>query len=132
MKNRFPKQIAPVASVFSSLFAIVCPLCIPALGALLASIGLGFALKLEVLKGILILFLAVAVISLGWSLRVHKQWKIFFLGLIGALLIYTGRHIWFSIFLMWIGTVVLIGASLWNLWAKSECNQCKEENLNDT
>lgn len=124
----FTKKLAPIASVLSSIAAIVCPLCIPALGALLASIGLGIALKLEVLKGILILFLAVAVISLGWSLRVHKQWRIFFLGLTGALLIYVGRHIWFSISLMWMGAVVLISASLWNLWAKSECNQCKEGN----
>lgn len=126
MKDKLPKQIAPIASVLSSVLAIVCPLCVPALGALLASVGLGFALKLQVVKGALILFLAIALLSLAWSCRFHKNWKIFILGLFGAILIYAGRHIWFSILLMWIGAIVLIGASVWNSVAKSRCHQCKE------
>ena len=128
MKEKLSKQIAPVASIFSSALAIVCPLCIPAFGALLASLGLGFALKFEVIKGILIFFLAAAVVSLGWSLRSHRKNRIFLLGLAGAVLIYAGRHIWFSVSLMVTGAVMLIGASVWNLWAKSVCNQCKEGN----
>ncbi len=128
MKNKLPKQIAPVASIFSSVLAIVCPLCIPALGALLASLGLGFALKFEVIRGMLIFFLVAAVASLAGSLRSHRKKRIFLLGLAGAVLIYAGRHIWFSVPLMWAGVVMLVGASLWNLWAKSECNQCKDGN----
>jgi len=126
MKGKLPKGIAPVASVFSSIVAIVCPLCIPALGALLASVGLGVALKLEVLKGLLIFFLGSALLSLGWSLRFHRKWGIFLLGLAGAILIYAGRHIWFNVLLMWTGAAMLIGASLWNLSAKSGCRQCNE------
>jgi len=126
MKGKLPKGIAPVASAFSSLVALVCPLCIPAVGALLASVGLGFALKFEVLKGLLIVFLGAALLSLGWSLRIHKKWRIFLLGLTGAILIYVGRHIWFSIFLMGAGAAMLMGASVWNIWAKSECDQCKD------
>ena len=128
MRSKLPKQIAPVASIFSSVLALVCPLCIPALGALLTSLGLGFALKFEVIRGVLIFFLAAAVASLAWSLRSHRKKKIFILGLAGAVVIYTGRHIWFSVLLMWIGAVMLIGASVWNLLAKSGCNQCKEGN----
>src|SRR3989338_7729834 len=111
------KWTAPFASLFSSVLAIVCPLCIPALGAFLASVGLGFALKLEVLKGLLIFFLAAALLSLGWSVKLHRNWKIFFLGLAGAVLIYAGRHIWFNVVLMWAGAMVLIGTSVWNLRA---------------
>lgn len=126
MKDKLPKQIAPAASVFSSIVAIVCPLCVPALGAFLASLGLGFALKLEVLKGLLIFFLAAALLSLGWSFKIHRSGKIFFLGFVGAVLIYAGRHLWFNNLFTWTGAVMLIGASLWNLVAKSQCHQCNE------
>jgi len=126
MKDKLPKQIAPVASVLSSILAIVCPLCIPALASLLASIGLGFALKLEVLKGLLVFFLITALLSLGWSFRIHRNWKIFFLGLVGTVLIYAGRYLWFNVLFMWTGAVMLIGASFWNLAAKSQCRQCRE------
>jgi hypothetical protein len=126
MKNKLSRQLAPIASVFSSILAIVCPLCIPALGAFLASVGLGFALKLEVLKGLLIFFLIVALLSLGWSIKIHRNGKIFFLGLVGAVLIYSGRYLWSNISFMWIGALMLIGASFWNLAAKSQCRQCSE------
>lgn len=125
MKDKLPKQIAPVASVFSSILAIVCPLCIPALGAFLASLGLGFALKLEVLKGLLVFFLTAALLSLGWSVKIHRNWKIFFLGLAGAVLIYAGRYLWFDALFMWTGAIMLISASLWNLAAKSKCRECE-------
>ncbi|MBI3313292.1 MAG: MerC domain-containing protein [Candidatus Omnitrophica bacterium] len=126
MKDKLPKQIASVASVFSSILAIVCLLCIPALGAFLVSVGLGFALKLEVLKGLLVFFLMAALLSLGWSIKIHRNWKIFFLGLVGAVLIYSGRYLWLNVLLMWAGAVMLIGASFWNLAAKSQCRQCSE------
>ncbi len=123
-KQHWLKKVAPVASVSSSILAIACPLCIPAFGALLASLGLGFALKVEVLKGLLIFFLAAALLSLGWSFKVYRNWKIFFLGLVGAALIYGGRYVWFNVVFMWSGAAMLIGASLWNLGAKSKCRQC--------
>ncbi|OGW85726.1 MAG: hypothetical protein A3C35_02295 [Omnitrophica bacterium RIFCSPHIGHO2_02_FULL_46_11] len=126
MKGKLPKWTAPLTSVFSSIVAIVCPFCIPALGAFLASVGLGFALKLEVLKGLLIFFLVITLLSLGWSIKIHRNGKIFFLGLVGAVLIYSGRYLWFNILFMWTGAAMLIGASFWNLAAKSQCRQCSE------
>lgn len=122
------KKLAAITSVFSSSLAIVCPLCIPALSALLASLGLGFVLKFEVIKGMLIFFLAAAVASLAWSLRSHGKKRIFLLGLAGAVLIYTSRYIWLSVSLMWAGTLMLITASVWNLWGRPKCDQCTEEN----
>jgi hypothetical protein len=92
----------------------------------LASVGLGFALKLEVLKGLLVFFLMAALLSLGWSIKIHRNWKIFILGLVGAVLIYAGCHLWFNLLFTWTGAVLLIGASLWNLVAKTKCRQCNE------
>jgi hypothetical protein len=122
----FSKKIVPLASIGSAVIAIVCPLCIPALGAFLISMGLGFALNLEVLKGLLVFFLAAALLSLGWSVKIHRSWKIFVLGLVGAALIYVGRHVWFNVVFMWTGAAMLIGASIWNLAVKSRCRSCKD------
>lgn len=120
------KRLASITSFISSFLAVVCPLCIPAFGALLASIGLGFALNFEFLKGLVTALLLISVVSLAWSTRLHKQWVIFFLGLLGALLVYVGRYHWYSLALMLAGASSLIGSSLWNLRAKASCKKCEE------
>jgi len=120
-----PKWAAQIASVFSALVAIVCPLCIPALGAFLASIGLGFAVSVSFLQPFLIVLLLVSLGSLVWSFRLHKQWWILAVGTIGAFGIYAGRYIWFSPFLMYAGAFLLIGVSIINFKLKISCG-CKQ------
>lgn len=119
-----PKWAAQIASVFSALVAIVCPLCIPALGAFLASVGLGFAVSVTFLQPFLIVLLLVSLASLAWSVRLHKQWWVIVVGTIGAIGIYTGRYIWFSQLLMYAGAFLLIGISLVNFKLKISCG-CK-------
>ena len=118
------KWTASFASLFSSLLAIVCPLCIPALGAFLASVGLGFALNVQFLQSLLVVLLLLAVGSLFWSANGHKQWWIVALGILGAALIYAGRYVWFSQMLMGIGAVILIGISIVNIRLKASCKRC--------
>lgn len=118
------KWTAPFASLFSSLLAIVCPLCIPALGAFLASMGLGFALNVKFLQSLLVVLLLVAVGSLSWSAKGHRQWWIVVVGIFGAVVIYAGRYVWFSQILMGIGAVILIGISIVNLRLKASCKRC--------
>lgn len=118
------KRLAPATSLLSSLLAIVCPLCIPAFGALLASIGLGFAVNFQFLRGLVVALLLISLCSLAWSARVHKQWTIVFPGALGAVLVYTGRYVWYSLPLMLIGAFMLISASLWNVKAKFACQEC--------
>lgn len=118
------KWTAPFASVFSSVLAIICPLCIPALGAFLASVGLGFALNVKFLQSVLVLLLLLAVISLGWSATKHKKWWILIAGILGAASIYVGRYIWLNQILMMSGAVVLIGTSVINLRLKANCKRC--------
>ena len=125
MASAFFKKIAPVTSVLSSALAVFCPLCIPALAAILGAVGLGFALRVEVLRNVLIVLLLVSILSLSYSVWFHKQWRVFVLGLAGAGMVYVGRYIWFSMWLMGIGSMILIIASIWNLRAKYQCNQCE-------
>ena len=119
--------LAPIAAFLSSGVAIVCPLCIPALGGLLASIGLGFALKVRFLQPLLVVLLSVAVGNLAWSARQHGRWSFLFLGLTGAALIYLGRYLWFNQPAMWAGALMLIASSLLNLKVKGECQQCSRK-----
>jgi hypothetical protein len=120
-----PKWTAQIASVFSALVAIVCPLCIPALGAFLASIGLGFAVSVTFLQPFLIVLLLISVGSLAWSVRLHKKWWVLAIGIVGALGIYAGRYIWFSLPLMYGGAFLLIGVSIINFKLKISCG-CKK------
>lgn len=116
-----PKWTAQVALVFSALVAIVCSLCIPALGAFLASIGLGFAVRVSFLQPFLIVLLLISLGSLAWSARLHKQWWILVVGAAGAFGIYAGRYIWFSPLLMYTGAFLLIGVSILNFKLKISC-----------
>jgi len=119
-----PKWVAQITSVLSALVAIVCPLCIPALGALLASVGLGFAVSVSFLQPFLIVLLLISLASLAWAVRLHKQWWVLIVGVIGAFGIYAGRYIWFSQPLMYAGAFLLIGISLANFRLKISCG-CK-------
>ncbi|PIQ86114.1 MAG: hypothetical protein COV74_06020 [Candidatus Omnitrophica bacterium CG11_big_fil_rev_8_21_14_0_20_45_26] len=118
------KWTVPFASLLSSILAVMCPLCIPALGAFLASVGLGFALNVQFLQSLLIVLLILAVGSLAWSVYRHKQWRVLIAGCLGAVLIYIGRYVWFSQILMGSGAFLLIGVSVVNLRLKANCKQC--------
>ncbi|MGR3304315.1 MAG: MerC domain-containing protein [Candidatus Scalindua sp.] len=119
-----PKWVAQITSVLSALVAVVCPLCIPVLGAFLASIGLGFAVSVTFLQPFLIVLLLLSLGSLAWSSRLHKQWWVLVVGVIGAFGIYAGRYIWLSQSLMYAGAFLLIGISLVNFRLKISCG-CK-------
>jgi NADH:ubiquinone oxidoreductase subunit 6 (subunit J) len=125
MKIMKSKWTAQIASAFAGLVAIVCPLCIPALGAFLASAGLGFAVNVSFLKPLLVIFLVLAVGSLAWSAKMHRRWWVVFVGIIGAALMYVGRYVWFNQILMWGGAMTLIGVSIVNLRIKMTCRRCE-------
>ena len=124
MKAQNGQWLSGIAPVLSSAAAMVCPVCIPALGALLASIGLGFAVSIDFMRGLLVVLLAVSVGSLVWATRLHRCWWVLAVGIAGAALLYAGRHIWFSVPLMWTGATTLIGASVLNVRVKRASCAC--------
>jgi len=124
MKAHSGHWLSGITSVLSSAAAMVCPVCIPALGALLASVGLGFAVSIDFMRGLLMVLLAVSVGSLAWATRLHRRWEVLAIGIVGAVLLYVGRHVWFSVPLMWAGAATLIGASLVNVRVKRAGCRC--------
>ncbi|MCI0747151.1 MAG: MerC family mercury resistance protein [Verrucomicrobia subdivision 3 bacterium] len=127
MKIDAGKWLGSTASLLSSLVSMTCPLCIPGAAALITSIGLGVAITVELMQGILILLLLISVGSLVWAARLHKRRWIVGAGVAGATLIYGGRYIWFSTALMGVGAALLIGTSLMNLGLKRRaCCKCEQ------
>jgi len=127
MKTKLEQWLGGIASVLSSAAAtIVCPACIPVVGALLSSAGLGFALSTDFMRRLLIALLAISLGSLAWAARRHRRWWVLALGAVGAVGIYLGRHVWFSAPLMWTGAATLIGASLLNFRVKRTCCGCAQ------
>jgi len=119
------KWLGGIASVLSSIAGIHCPFCVPALGALLTSIGLG-AVATQVMHGVLIALLLVSVGSLAWAAKFHHRWWVLPAGAIGAAAVYAGRYVWFEPVVMWLGVTVLVGTSLANLRIKRACCRCAE------
>ncbi|MBK8002113.1 MAG: MerC domain-containing protein [Verrucomicrobia bacterium] len=119
------KWLGGIASVLTSTAAIKCPFCIPALGALLTSIGLG-AVATQVMHGVLIVLLLVSVGSLAWAAKFHRRWWVLPAWMIGAAAVYAGRNVWFEPVVMWLGVAVLVGTSLVNLRIKRNCCRCAE------
>lgn len=119
------RWLSAAASLLSSALAILCPVCIPAIGALLASLGLGFAVSTAFLQPALIVLLVVNLAALGRSAFLHRHWWVLAPGVTGGALVYGGRYLWFSGLLMWAGAAILIGTALINFRLKRRCSQCR-------
>jgi len=114
----------------------LCPVCIPAIGAFLASIGLGFLVQESVLRPVLVIFLVVAISGLLWSfLKEHgKVWPLIG-GILMGVTLYVGRYVYFGAvinqILMYGGIIGIIVASIWNLKLRKStpCPTCEVKEL---
>ncbi len=117
---------------FGAAFTVgLCPVCIPAIGAFLSSIGLGFLVTESFLHPLLIVFLALNFLGLFWSaLREHGNYIPLLLGTFSGVSLYVGRYIYINgpvnMSLMYGGIFAIIGVSLWNLKLRksAKCPAC--------
>jgi hypothetical protein len=75
-------------------------------------------LKERVLAPLIAVALVVGIVSLAWSTKSHRRPGPLLLSIAGSMAIAGGRLIWNVTPLVYVGGVVLLGASLWNLWLK--------------
>jgi hypothetical protein len=105
-----------------------CPACWPAYAGLLGSVGLGFLLDGTYLFPLSIALLALALSVLGWHAPLRHGYGPLALGLVGSALALGGRFAipWKPS--VYVGAVMLLGASLWNGWprraAAGPCPRC--------
>jgi len=69
-----------------------CPACIPALGAVFSSIGLGFTIGIKLLGIITIALLALGVFGLYGNYRRHGKTIFLFIGLIASVALYAAQY----------------------------------------
>lgn len=124
-------RLATIGSLGSGLTVGLCPVCIPAIGAFLSSIGLGFLVKESVLHPLLLIFLALTMGGLFYSyLKEHRNLWPLTLGAVSGTALYLGRYVYFGSFtnsaLMYGGIAAIISVSLWNLYLRkqSACSSC--------
>lgn len=100
------------------LLGIFCPVCVPAIGAFVTSIGLGFAATTTFMYPMLGLMSAMFLLGLLWDYRHRRNIWLLLLGTIGVLAIPIGRYIISSLPLVYGGVGVVMATGLWSLFER--------------
>ncbi len=108
---------------------VSCPACWPAYAGLLSSVGLGFVNYTPYLFPLTLLCLIVVLLSLGLRARRHRVFGPLILGSTAALIILTGKFIFVLKAATYVGLILLVAASIWNLWSRrtaggASCPDC--------
>lgn len=94
------------------LFGVLCPACVPALGAFLATIGLGFLANFIVSRVITLTLLGLALIALHISSLVHRRSSAFVLAVVAAMGMIAGRNFVLNQWLIYGSGAALLGAAI--------------------
>lgn len=111
--------LAVLPGVGASLLPVAtCPACWPAYAGLLGTIGLGFLLDKAYLLPVTGVLLGLTLASLAYRARSRRGHGPLGVGIVGASIVLAGKFALSSDFLLYLGLVLLIGASLWNSWPR--------------
>ncbi len=131
MSHRFSNYLGSIGSVLLGKF---CPLCYPVIGGFLTAIGFGFVVKAAILKGLLLILLAVGFGGLWRSHKTHgNPWPIR-IALPAAILLYMGKYHWPEVAVFYIGILGLIGAVTWDFFSDRSdvpCPACENSNVKE-
>ena len=121
--------LATLGSFGSAITVGFCPICIPAIGALLSAIGLGFLVNETVLQPLLIVFILLAWFGYAWSfMKEHRVVYPLILGVLAGISLYVGRYVYLggllNAVLMYGGVIAMIGASVWNILLRKRGASC--------
>jgi hypothetical protein len=97
-----------------------CPLC---LAALLSSFGIGISIEAYWILPAMLIFLILSVGLLGFRAQHRRGLKPFCLGFIGAVLILFAKFYFDLTSPVYLGAILLIGASFWNSIPLKKANQ---------
>jgi len=100
----------------SLLPKLMCPACWPAYAAMLTAVGLGFLISTTYLLPLTVLFLAIAVGSLGFRASRRRGLGPFWMGVAAGAVILGGKFYLESSRVTYAGIGFLVVASVWNSW----------------
>jgi hypothetical protein len=110
--------LAVPAAALPLLPSFTCPMCIAAYAGVLSAAGFGFVLQETILNPLIVAFLVLQVVVVGWTTRSHRNPTPLVATLIGAVSVVAGRLVWDMPAALYLGIALLVGASIWNLWLK--------------
>lgn len=95
---------------------LACPFCWPAYAGLMSALGLGFLIQSGHLFLVTVVFLVVAVATLGFRVKMRRAYGPFLTGVFGAVLVITAKFVFESEPVTYLGVGSLIFAGFWNCW----------------
>jgi hypothetical protein len=114
--------LSSVGAAGSAAAVSFCPICYPAIGAFLASVGLGVVVNEDALRSIVLVLLGLAWFGLWWSYRrEHGRALPLALGVAAGVALFAGRYVWFVPPVMYAGVGGMVGAGAWNLLLRRRC-----------
>jgi len=99
---------------------LACPACWPAYAGLLSSLGIGFFDYTPYLLPLTTVFLLIAVAALAYRARQRRGYKPFMMGLLAGAILLIGKFYFDSDAAMYTGLSLLVAASFWNTWPRSQ------------
>ena len=108
---------------------LACPACWPAYAGLLSSLGIGFFDYTPYLLPLTVAFLLIAIAALAYRAQERRGYKPLLVGLLAVGILLIGKFQYDSDAAMYAGLALLVAASLWNTWPRSQsagapCPEC--------
>lgn len=94
---------------------LFCPICIPAISAFLASVGLGVLARAPVLWVLVALMGAILLLGLLFGWRRHRNILPLLLGGVGITAVTVGAYVLFRPTVTNLGVAAVVAATVWNL-----------------
>ena len=112
-------SLAPVPGILLALLPRgTCPACLAAYSGLLSALGVGALYQARLVAPLTLAFLGVGLVGIGWSGRSHGRRGPFIATLAGSAGVVAGRFLWDVRLLVYLAVVLLVAASVWNLWLR--------------
>jgi len=112
----------------SALPVVTCPSCWPVYGAALGALGVPFLMAREQLLPITLIALLLALVGLGWRADRRRGFGPLAVGVVASTCILAGKFAWDLPIVNHGGTILLLGAVIWNGWrpaeARPSCPDC--------
>lgn len=100
----------------AALPAVGCPACWPAYAGLLSALGLGVVDYTPYLLPLTVVFLTVALLSLGYRARRRHKYKPLIVGIVAAWVVVVSKFVFSANAATYGGIALLLAASIWNSW----------------
>jgi len=109
---------------------LACPACWPAYAGLLSSLGIGFIDYTPYLLPLTITFLLIVIAALSYRAKYRHGYRPLKLGLLASAIVLINQFFYENDVAMYTGLALLVLASLWNTWPKSQassesCSACE-------